>query len=87
MKKLWFRAKNYGYGWCPSALEGWVVLLAYLALLFAGQFVLVSLATDANGGRLAIVFIAYATILTAALAAIAAKTGERPGWRWGRRKK
>ncbi|HTK04277.1 MAG TPA: hypothetical protein VL500_01735 [Candidatus Eisenbacteria bacterium] len=87
MKKLWFRAKYYGYGWYPSSWEGWLVLLAYLALLFAGQLVLIGVASDENGRVSGFLFAAYVLLITAALIAVAAKTGEKPGWRWGKPKK
>ena len=33
-KNYWFPAKRYGWGWgLPSAWQGWVVLLVYLAVI------------------------------------------------------
>ena len=32
-KRYWFKRKTYGWGWYPSTLEGWLVLLAW-AILF-----------------------------------------------------
>ncbi|HTM68794.1 MAG TPA: hypothetical protein VL426_05875 [Candidatus Binatia bacterium] len=86
MNKLWFRAKRYGYGWYPSSWEGWLVLLAYIALLFCGLLMLVSVANDANG-RAGFFFAGYVVLITAALTVVAAKKGEKPGWRWGKPKK
>lgn len=31
--KYWFKRKKYGKGWTPATLEGWSVLLAFVALL------------------------------------------------------
>ncbi len=28
--KLWFKRKSYGWGWIPSSIEGWLVLLIYV---------------------------------------------------------
>ena len=28
-KKLWFRAKCYGWGWYPCSWEGWLVILIW----------------------------------------------------------
>lgn len=77
--KYWFHAKRYGWGWgLPSAWQGWVVLLGYLALVLAGiPFV------QASRGN--IIYLAYVAILTAALIAICWLTGEPPRWRWGGR--
>ena len=33
--KLWFRAKNYGWGWYPCSWEGWTVLLIWVLLFFS----------------------------------------------------
>src|SRR5262249_3661254 len=76
--KYWFPAKRYGWGWGPpSAWQGWVVLVAYVALILGGiPFVL------AAHGRVA--FVVYVVVLTMALVAICWRTGERPpvalGW-------
>lgn len=32
-KKLWFKAKNYGWGWYPATREGWFVMAWYIASL------------------------------------------------------
>ena len=77
--KYWFRAKRYGWGWgLPSAWQGWVVLLSYLALVLGGiPFVQVS--------KGSIVYLVYVAVLTAALIVICWLTGEPPRWRWGGR--
>lgn len=78
-RKYWFPAKRYGWGWGPPcAWQGWVVLLAYFALVVGGIPVL-----QATEGSL--VYIAYAVALTVGLIAICWLTGERPRWRSGGR--
>jgi hypothetical protein len=32
-KKLWFKAKRYGWGWTPVTWQGWVAVLVYVAIL------------------------------------------------------
>jgi hypothetical protein len=77
--KYWFPAKQYGWGWgLPSAWQGWVVLIAYLALILAG----VPYVRAADGS---LVYAIYVAALTVALVAICWRTGEPPRWRWGRR--
>lgn len=87
MKKPWFRAKNYGWGWYPASWQGWVVLLAHVGLMLGGTAVFTALVdeTPYEAGA-APYFYAYVVALTAALLAVCGKTGERPGWRWGKRK-
>ena len=75
--KYWFPAKRHGWGWGPpSAWQGWVVLLVYLALVVGGiPFV--------QAVRGSAVYVAYAAVLTIFLVAICWLTGEPPRWRRG----
>ena len=77
--KYWFPAKRYGWGWgLPSAWQGWVVLVAYFALVIGGvPFIQV---IRGNG-----IYTAYVAGLTALLLVICWLKGEPPRWRWGRR--
>jgi hypothetical protein len=35
--EIWFYKKKYGYGWGrPASWQGWVAILAYMALLIGG---------------------------------------------------
>ena len=77
--EYWFAAKRYGWGWgLPRTWQGWLVLLAYLALVFAGIPVL-----HASKGSLA--YLAYTALLTVGLIAVCWAKGEPPRWRWGNR--
>jgi len=72
-----FGAKRYGFGWgLPARWQGWVVIVAYFALLFGGIYYF-------KGQRNAPVLLVYVVLLTVALLAVVAATGERPlRWRW-----
>lgn len=74
----WFRAKRYGWGWgLPARWQGWVVLVSYLALLYAGIYY-VGLQHNEDGA------VVYVGVLTAVFLAIVVIKGERPvRWRWG----
>jgi hypothetical protein len=38
-KEICFPAKRYGYGWVlPIHWQGWIVLLAYVILVLAGNY-------------------------------------------------
>ena len=72
-KKIWFRAKNYGWGWYPVTWEGWSVLIIFVILEI---FFIMNVFFFVPGtvlSILALIFICY-------------KTGEKPGWRWGKKK-
>ncbi len=85
MKKLWFKAKNYGWGWYPSSWQGWLVIVAYTAALTT-LFRDVDARSHSGSDTLYGMFIP-AVALTAALLVICWCTGEKPEWRWGPPKK
>jgi hypothetical protein len=82
MKKPWFRAKKYGWGWgLPLTWQGWLVLLGYILFLVwdlhrtinSPSFVsdaIMGFSPDLVMATLIFIFIAYLT-------------GEKPKWRWG----
>jgi len=85
MKKPWFKAKIYGWGWYPASWQGWLIVLIYIVLVstFFSNY-------DAHSHSVSdtlINFVPTAIILTALLIFICYKTGEKPGWRWGKKKK
>lgn len=92
MKKLWFKAKTFGWGWAPCSKEGWIVTIVYmgLILIFFALFAwLFGLFTDPSGSGI-VSFLVYwlitEAILTAIFISIAYKTGEKPEWRWRNKK-
>jgi len=34
-KKVWFKAKNYGWGWYPYTWQGWLILGLWTVLILA----------------------------------------------------
>jgi (2Fe-2S) ferredoxin len=76
-KNIWFPVKRYGYGWgFPCCWQGWTVLLTYIALIAAAPLV-------APPQKSLPCYLAYLTVLTAALIFICWQKGEKPRWRWG----
>ncbi len=76
-KKYWFPAKRFGWGWGPpSAWQGWLVFLIYLALVLAG----IPLIQASRGSA---IYIIYALSLTALFIGICWLKGEPPRWRSG----
>lgn len=72
----WFHAKRYGWGWgLPATWQGWLVMLAYLALAVFGTFLFED--------RHVAVYLAYEILLGVAVLAIVWHKGEPPRWRWG----
>lgn len=83
-KKLWFKAKNYGWGWYPASREGWFVILWYtLAIVIIFR----KMNPDIQSGSDTVIGVIIPfLIVTAILIAICYKTGEKPEWRWGKKK-
>jgi hypothetical protein len=87
--KKWFKAKNYGYGWAPQTFEGWLTTLIYIVLVTVVTVIFILRLNDPLFDQWVSVGI-YLFLLgffTVALIIIAYKTGEKPSWRWGKKKK
>lgn len=81
-KKLWFKAKRYGYGWYPSSWQGWGVLFMYLFSVLADVFFYNN--NFHFGLVFTVSFLLRLFILTAFLIIICEAKGEEPRWRWGK---
>jgi hypothetical protein len=79
-KSYWFPAKRYGWGWgLPVTWQGWVVMLLWLAAVFAGVFLL------RHDPYRRAATIAFVVIMGVVLCLICYWKGEPPRWRWGDR--
>ena len=75
-KKIWFEAKEYGYGaGLPASWEGWAVFIGYFVLLGAGLFIFLQ-----NGIGYYLLFLSVITVL---LVVIMAWKSPKWRWRWG----
>jgi hypothetical protein len=82
-KKLWFKAKQYGWGWTPVSWEGWLVVIGYITSNLVGLSVL-------SGGspsieQILIPYTIWLGVTTALLLRIGYQRGEKPHWRWGKK--
>ena len=83
-KKIWFKAKNYGWGWYPVSWQGWVLVTMYIIALLSFAFTI-----DNNVHSNSDFLINYSVpfiILTSLLLFVCYIRGEKPEWRWGRKK-
>lgn len=82
--RLWFKAKNYGYGWYPVTWEGWLVTILFvLFITFRANKVSQMFDTDSS-----FIFRYFFEILFSIipLLVICYLKGEKPEWRWGKKK-
>lgn len=80
MRRRWFRAKEYGWGWTPAVWQGWAVLGIYVLAIGAAAWIM------AAAEPLGIVWFSgmlFGLMSVLALVVIAYRTGDAPGWRWG----
>ncbi len=83
-KRIWFRAKRYGWGWTPATWQGWTVLGVW-TIAFVGAVVGIQLAYGETLTAVVASLIA-GLILTGVLLVITYRTGELPAWQWGDKK-
>lgn len=88
-KKLWFKAKNYGWGWYPVSWEGWLVTLVYILGIIAIALRAVEITENGEdtGTQFLCNYIPPLILLSIPMIWICYKTGEKPEWRWGEKGK
>lgn len=81
-KKLWFKAKLYGWGWQPITWQGWAVTLLYIVAIVLNAKTANMYSHSVSDGLMnfSIPFI----INTIFLLVVCYAHGERPRWRWGK---
>ena len=81
MRKLWFKAKQYGWGWYPAIWEGWIVTLAAV-----GGYVLTFQGVDQTSHSVSDTLFGVVIpflFITGLLLLVCWVTGEKLRWRWG----
>lgn len=77
-KHYWFPAKRYGWGWgLPTAWQGWVVLLVYVAVI-----VLLVVCVPPRAHPL--LFVGLVVAASVLLGLVSWFKGEPPSWHWGK---
>ncbi len=87
MKKLWFKAKRYGWGWYPSSWQGVLIILIYVGIVTISEILFIRsfLSEEAMPSAFALtLYSAWVVLLTSVLILICYRTGEKPRWRWGK---
>ena len=81
VKRYWFKAKKYGWGWYPATFEGWVIISIYIVYFTARAFIFDS---KVNSDSFSVFPFLFEILLpTGVLIVICYLTGEKPKWRWG----
>jgi len=80
-KKLWFRAKKYGWGWTPVTWQGWLATGLY-TLAIAIIVAVIGDGFESRGGVTTFFFLLF--LITLPFIYICIEKGEKPRWRWGK---
>jgi len=81
MNKLWFKRKQYGWGWTPSSWEGWSMLGIYIGLIFS---ILKDIDMTSHSVSDTFITVSLPILgLTFVLLVICYIKGEPPRWTWG----
>ena len=79
-KKLWFRAKKFGWGWYPVSIEGWLITVLYVIAIL--QYA-INADKTAHSASDALISISIPFIVTTVfLLIICYARGEKPKWNW-----
>ena len=79
-KRIWFKAKLYGWGWTPATWQGWLAMVVYIVVIEASTLGL--LWRHVSTGRV-IAAIAVGVAATVGLGILCYRRGDPPRWRWG----
>lgn len=82
-KKLWFKARKYGWGWTPITWQGWMLVVGYVVLVTALAISLLPHAGEELGVVYITTFGLFLVSLTSFLIGISYRKGEPPSWQWG----
>jgi len=85
MKEYWFKAKRYGYGWSPASWQGWLVMIAWVAIVvYCANRAEVLVQKDESLVWQVFIPITVATLI---LFRICFAKGEPLKWHWGNEEK
>ncbi len=84
-EKIWFKRKDYGYGWTPCSKEGWIVMLLFVLLTFLTAGIFKSAAK--SDGEFLILFLPSEILFSILLIFVCYKKGEKPKWQFGKKKR
>lgn len=84
-RKYWFKAKNYGWGWYPASWQGWTVLVVFAGILIYRAVKVEAMFDTTTSVVWRYMFESFLIIIP--LLVICYLTGEKPEWRWGKKKK
>jgi hypothetical protein len=83
-KEIWFKRKEYGWGWVPCTWQGWLATAIYIALLLAIATTLGP--NEPTAKEISVGFLLPIILVSAGFVRFCYAYGESPRWQWGREK-
>lgn len=81
-RKVWFRAKEYGWGWYPSSWQGWLTLAIFVGI---NVYIFVEIDSRSHSGSDSLIsYVIPFVVSLALLLLVCFLKGEKPRWRWGK---
>jgi hypothetical protein len=81
-RRIWFKAKRYGWGWYPVTWQGWLVIGIYV---FVNVYTFLQVdEISLTAADSLINFFLPCVFFLSVLLTICYLTGEKPRWRWGK---
>lgn len=87
--RKWFKAKKTGFSWYPATWQGWLTLAIYFVLETKLAFIYNERLRDPLFDQTVstVIFFFLTAVLTSILILISYHKGEKPSWRWSKKKK
>lgn len=84
MKNPWFKAKEYGWGWYPAKWQGWIIVAFFILFEVWNAYRIDAMSYLPSDALRPFIIQGIGAVLI--LIVICYVTGEKPSWRWGKRK-
>lgn len=81
--KIWFKAKQYGWGWYPATWQGWLTTLIFIIVIILHSIFSTSIGGDSPTTLFLVWFLVRTALIVGVLLYICYTHGEKPEWRWG----
>ncbi len=80
----WFKRRRYGWGWTPVTWQGWLTIIAFVAIVVGGGFTLQDV-PDGEFTKEVGIYLIVVLVSAIALVRIGFAKGPKPRWRWGKK--
>ena len=77
-KKVWFKAKKYGWGWYPATWQAWISIALFTCVITLPTIFFEKLIESHL-----VSYLFFVLLCSTAFIGLCFKKGEKPAWRWG----